>query len=325
MHITKLAWTFGLLGLAAANPWPKVSLDDSLLSHQDLAIRQETEDICSIATCGDEAECLATRDVIPSLATRDDYYSTNDTDEDELSLLKRDIDRPNPGQLDGWFKAVWDSGKIVNVPHDEDDYTARYREFLKDPFKLGVKGMCGCTSVIVASKKGVYLSHHWENPSLKGAFEKQQAPPGQPDGEAAFQLDVIQELHDSLTCIGFNKNDDKELQVFIYTKVDTTANPKTIKYGPQIDQIKDKVAERIPGLSKGDIKDIMYYTHRSASESTDTADGKVIVSYDPKAGGGKAAYQVWAGSVFQASGRIDNALVNSPIGEASWAPTDTQR
>ncbi|CRK18537.1 hypothetical protein BN1708_012382, partial [Verticillium longisporum] len=93
----------------------------------------------------------------------------------------------------------------------------------------------------------------------------------------------------------------------------------------QVDQIKNKVVERIPGLSKGDIKDLPYYTRESVANALDTADGKVIISYDPKAGGGKAGYQVWAGSVYNAGGKIDPATINAPNGEATWEPTEGQR
>ncbi|CRK33926.1 hypothetical protein BN1708_006195 [Verticillium longisporum] len=328
MHFTKSIWSLGLLGLVAANPWPKVSLEDSLIARGDLTLRQEPEDICSIDTCGSEAECLIARDIATPLIGRDDYNAANDTAEEELALLKRDIDRPGAGQLDGWFKANWESGNVVNIPFRPDDdgewYTARYREFLNKPFKMGIKGMCGCTAVIVTSKKGAYISHHWERPTVIAAFEKHGAPtPGAADGETVFQQDVIEELHDALTCLGFNKNEDKDVQVFIFTKVDTSS--RTVKYAPQVDQIKNKVVERIPGLSKGDIKDLPYYTRESVANALDTADGKVIISYDPKAGGGKAGYQVWAGSVYNAGGKIDPATINAPNGEATWEPTEGQR
>ncbi|PNH46102.1 hypothetical protein VD0004_g1910 [Verticillium dahliae] len=328
MHFTKSIWSLGLLGLVAANPWPKVSPEDSLIARGDLTLRQEPEDICSIDTCGSEAECLIARDIVPPLIGRDEYNAVNDTAEEELALLKRDIDRPGAGQLDGWFKANWESGNVVNIPFRPDDdgewYTARYREFLNKPFKMGIKGMCGCTAVIVTSKKGAYISHHWERPTVIAAFEKHGAPtPGAADGETVFQQDVIEELHDALTCLGFNKNEDKDVQVFIFTKVDTSS--RTVKYAPQVDLIKNKVVERIPGLSKGDIKDLPYYTRESVANALDTADGKVIISYDPKAGGGKAGYQVWAGSVYNAGGKIDPATINAPNGEATWEPTEGQR
>lgn len=34
------------------------------------------------------------------------------------------------------------------------------------PFNIGMRGLVGCTSVVVISRAGVYVSHLWENPSF---------------------------------------------------------------------------------------------------------------------------------------------------------------
>jgi len=45
------------------------------------------------------------------------------------------------------------------------------------PLNIGVKGLYGCTSVVVASQQGIWISHFWEVPSFQT--------------QAAFQKDVL--------------------------------------------------------------------------------------------------------------------------------------
>lgn len=44
--------------------------------------------------------------------------------------------------------------------------SSRVRAFEQDSFSMGVQGLVGCTSVIVVSRRGVWMSHIWESPTF---------------------------------------------------------------------------------------------------------------------------------------------------------------
>ncbi|KAL4777587.1 hypothetical protein BDW60DRAFT_202476 [Aspergillus nidulans var. acristatus] len=44
----------------------------------------------------------------------------------------------------------------------------------KESTVLDIKGLYGCTSVIIVSSKGVYISHIWEKPTSINGDEKRQ-------------------------------------------------------------------------------------------------------------------------------------------------------
>lgn len=135
---------------------------------------------------------------------------------------------------------------------------------------------------------------------------------------------MIGELRDSLPSLKFNKEEQPNLKVALYTKFDTSG--RATKYPDQIAQIKDTVAEAIPGLEAGDIVEVAYYTSKNPSESNDSSEGKVIVSYSPSADDdGNAGFEVWAGSLRDSDGnKLDPADNNSPVSEAQWAQLDNQ-
>lgn len=52
----------------------------------------------------------------------------------------------------------WGSGDLIEVPFDvEDDYNEWFQLFEDDSFAMGLKGLYGCTSVIIASERGALL------------------------------------------------------------------------------------------------------------------------------------------------------------------------
>ena len=132
---------------------------------------------------------------------------------------------------------------------------------------------------------------------------------------------MISELRDSLPALGFDKQKQPNLKVGLYTKFDTSG--RTLKYPNQVAEIKNTVAAAIPGLAAGDIVDIAYYTSKNPSESNDSSEGKVILSFTQHADdNGNAGFEVWAGSLRDSSGnKLDPANNNNPVLEAKWPIT----
>ena len=137
MRFTTITWGLSLLALVAANP-----LVRSPNLHNRLALREdkEPEEFCDPENCGNcESKRGFLSDVTPILA-------------------QRDISHPSEGEIDAWFSEQWSGGTVYEVPHqEEDDFTARFRPFEAEGFLMGVKGMCGCTSVVIASEIGGFI------------------------------------------------------------------------------------------------------------------------------------------------------------------------
>ncbi|KAL2822680.1 hypothetical protein BDW59DRAFT_163662 [Aspergillus cavernicola] len=97
----------------------------------------------------------------------------------DVDLTKRgdDPDDPLPSDplpslgLGKWPTLKWmqETGKKLEAEnkwlhHQRDNTVGQFFPFTRDKIATGVKGLYGCTSVIIASQKGVYLSHIFEDP-----------------------------------------------------------------------------------------------------------------------------------------------------------------
>jgi hypothetical protein len=100
------------------------------------------------------------------------------------SVTKRTL--PLPGNfenidafiLDGLFWAWGDNHIVQHRPANTGGASSAIMVQLEDSrLDIGVKGLYGCTSVVVASQQGIWISHFWEVPSFQT--------------QAAFQKDVL--------------------------------------------------------------------------------------------------------------------------------------
>lgn len=91
----------------------------------------------------------------------------------EISLESRDT-ADDEFWLDEWGR-VDPEVHLREAMDDDDDRneerwdthsSSRVRAFGKQGFNMGVRGLMGCTSVIVVSRRGVWMSHIWEIPSF---------------------------------------------------------------------------------------------------------------------------------------------------------------
>lgn len=125
----------------------------------------------------------------------------------------------------------------------------------------------------------------------------------------------------------FVKDDDSQLQIALYTKVDTSGSrTNVLKYPDQVATMKTTIAGLVQGLTEDDITVIPYYANPESSEKLSVADGKIIVNYDHDIGSGQAAYQVWVGSWYDDStgDEIATSDINSPVLAAKWDQLDSQ-
>ncbi|KAL4881921.1 hypothetical protein BJY04DRAFT_217626 [Aspergillus karnatakaensis] len=73
---------------------------------------------------------------------------------------------PNTFPTFRWMRAIAEKLESENkwLNHKRHDTVGQFFPFTKEKTAAGVKGLFGCTSVIIVSKKGVYLSHIYEDP-----------------------------------------------------------------------------------------------------------------------------------------------------------------
>ncbi|KAK8031335.1 NupC family nucleoside transporter [Apiospora arundinis] len=316
-----------LLGsLVAALPNQQVSEsqnitlgEDDLASYQTFEVRAEKEEICQPKNCGKKCK----RGVTLGDTVRSHLSVARDNTVNYLSgIQKRALDRPATGKIDEWFAKQWPR-LHVDVPIEMNDEeiasTSRYVPFLKEPVRMGLKGLYGCTSVIIADKKGAYMSHHWET-YFTHDFKSIAAGKGE---TKEFTEEIVDYLQD-VGCI-FSKTNDPSTQVVIFTK---QINGE-IKYKDQIGQMKEELVSLIPGLETKDIKEVGYASGATGSSDPKKAEGKIIVTYDNKANAakGEAAFEVWAGSRTPPGkpDRLPPDQINDPIMKGEWKQLDNQK
>ena len=116
--------------------------------------------------------CSACANVAPP-PTTDPYKRKRHLRDDLAPKDKRMLDWPDNAPYYGWQDYfIWQQFvntviATVGLRNDaQHPSSAMYYPLLNQPFGLAVTGLYGCTSLIVTSTKGVWLSHFWENPSF---------------------------------------------------------------------------------------------------------------------------------------------------------------
>lgn len=91
------------------------------------------------------------------------------------TLQKRILPAPTGDshqEIDEWMSQLYQGGTIRGSglgPDLVDEASlratpeSRYDDFGREDFSVGLKGLRGCTSIVVLSKLGVYTSHFWEH------------------------------------------------------------------------------------------------------------------------------------------------------------------
>ncbi|KAI7216943.1 hypothetical protein KC333_g4553 [Hortaea werneckii] len=107
----------------------------------------------------------------------DGITSLDDLANNTSSKRKRTLATPadfNGDYLD-FFTAQLQDPSLVNVPHrlagTGGSSSALIQLYLDYPFSMTVQGLYGCTSIILISRRGVYMSHLFENPGFTDNFQ----------------------------------------------------------------------------------------------------------------------------------------------------------
>ncbi|KAI3113412.1 hypothetical protein CBS147333_2850 [Penicillium roqueforti] len=157
---------------------------------------------------------------------------------------------------------------------------------------VGVKGIYGCTVVIIASEKGVYLSHIWESPVFVDlAFN--------PTDDDSFTMNASKSLRDgtlyaqSITALIGTDHNPGVLnaiyapKVFVLTPFTTDWDRQyfgistKFRYQKRAQELAQKIANIVPGSGGNGI--ILGYTRtsRQASSQEQGIAGRAILEIDP--------------------------------------------
>jgi hypothetical protein len=225
------------------------------------------------------------------------------------------MDLPNPNEMDQYIMdgtgpsgdaeaVVWRVGE----DDQEDVNTAIYDEFSRS-FSFAASGLQGCTMLAVISRKGVYMSHWWENIS----FDPDKDQLGEYDG--GDRLETKEEIFQRLVIDGLNKgvkgDDKEELQVsfkqFARGRADDFVRAYLIRpaksyqntededegkdigppekhgYPEQWQKIKETVVKIIPKLGEsGRWSEVIYDATDDKDILDTTPRGRVLFKFDPQ-------------------------------------------
>ncbi|KAJ5534177.1 hypothetical protein N7527_000431 [Penicillium freii] len=160
------------------------------------------------------------------------------------------------------------------------------------PSAVGVKGIYGCTAVIIASEKGVYIAHIWESP----VFVDQAFNPTDDD---LFMITAFNSLRDGTvyaqSVTGLIGTDQKPgvlnaiyaPKVFVLTPFATEWDRRnfgiftTLRYQTRAQELAQKIASIVPGSGGNGITLGYTRTSRQASSQEPGIAGRAILEIDP--------------------------------------------
>ena len=160
------------------------------------------------------------------------------------------------------------------------------------PSAIGVKGVYGCTAVLVVSEKGVYIAHIWENPVFVDHGSN-------PTDDNSFTINAFNSLRDgteyaqSVTgLIGTDQNPGVlnaiyAPKVFVLTPFTTDWDRQnfgistTLRYQRRVQELAQKITSIVPGSGGTGI--VLGYTRttRQASSQEPGIAGRAILEIDP--------------------------------------------
>jgi hypothetical protein len=183
---------------------------------------------------------------------------------------------------------IWRSDTGNNVV--SDTATAWFYEFKKQAkkaFSVGTGGLCGCTTLAIISRKGVYMGHYWESLSF--------APEGEdlePFGtvEKAFQATVIDGLKKGVTGqqkpLKASQIEDEYIRAYLMIPTESWDGVDN-GYRDMWDELKKTVGELVPTLKNEELWTRIRYSAldndipSQAQELETTARGRILVKFDP--------------------------------------------
>ncbi|RMZ29886.1 hypothetical protein D0859_06020 [Hortaea werneckii] len=244
-----------------------------------------------ITTVSDRAY-PAEQTTIPSGA--DEITSLDELANNTSNKRKRTLATPadfNGNYLD-FFTAQLQDPSLVNVPHRPagtgGSSSALVQLYLDYPFSMTVQGLYGCTAVVLISRRGVYMSHLFENPGFTNNFQNDIAQ-AIPNGDATpISIGSVFDGQPwcpnlrSLSAAGgtFDPNQEDGVKTILVTPgpyiSDTTTN--IYRYPNEINVIRTWLSNTF-GSEPSD--HIYTSTDNFMSNNQGVSFGKVLFQYDP--------------------------------------------
>lgn len=148
-------------------------------------------------------------------------------------------------------------------------------QLLAEPLNAAVYGLWGCTSIIIVSMRGVWLSHFFEEESFLG-------------NGGNFEEDVIDAIIGGdgtqyMSPLGVARGNDQifaegtDPEAIIITPQDASGNSE---YAPQIAQIQETLNQMLPWLKSSSVINYVK-TGLKEARGSESATGKVLFQYDP--------------------------------------------
>ena len=213
-------------------------------------------------------------------------------------MIKRTLpepaDPPWNGNQDSYLWTEYQTAHWVPLRQDpEFPSSALAFGLATDRFDVAVQGLYGCTSLIIISTAGVWMSHLWENPSFQVNGVVNQANfqahildrlgPG--DGTADFP-GISQYLNGEFAA------DTKPVAIIMTPRNRANPQPGVLMFQDQITQLSEKVqiifggtrtsSGQFTGGTLNGIPIVIDYTPKSdAFSQTWTSSGKALFQYDP--------------------------------------------
>ncbi|RAL02334.1 uncharacterized protein BO80DRAFT_472326 [Aspergillus ibericus CBS 121593] len=193
-------------------------------------------------------------------------------------------------------KATWLSAAIMQ----------EFGRLRRKEWSTGIEGLKGCTTMYIISRKGVYVTHWWENISFDPDAIWRE-PENESDDELTpedlFQLTVLDMLTDGgkyHAKLDGDLIEDDYIRAYLIRPIKAYRqydDPTEADYTEQWNQIRAKVGELVPTLQdQSRWTDITYEAVEDENELDDpiTVRGRNLFKYDKAQDIGGGQTQKWA-------------------------------
>lgn len=246
----------------------QISTTSSSSSSSSLSSRSQL--ICS-AGC---TACVAgKRQALPTEIPKRATYSLFD---------KRNIQKGDT--VEETYELVKTDGNTVQVPHDVNGASgissSRFIEFDDKDHNVFVEALVGCTSVVVVSRQGAWMSHLWENPGF-------MLINGIPD---QFQTLTLGYIRAQLTPLKLKFSETDTTKIYIMTPTmqdnnlerrgaDSAKGNYPEEYSDRVNDITTLLGTLFPGVP---VQKFVYARQNNEVELKNGAFGKAMVSTSMK-------------------------------------------
>lgn len=193
---------------------------------------------------------------------------------------------------------------VWEVPPGTDVNTAIFTRFDgKNALSVGTSHLCGCTSLIIISQRGVYAAHYWEN--IAFVTDEAFRLTAQETDEEVFERTVIGPIKNGknlrtrveqhkLEASKIGNQESDKVRAFLVRPNKAYKNDLMGEYERKWARIKETVGGIIGLLDpkteggRGRWQEVIYGRLSNRSRLLNTkANGKVLVKYDPNHEGRK--------------------------------------